>query len=205
MLAMESNLLKSKVSSLQTENSMLTENNQTLQNEIEVLRERNNDKITTHNSDLIAENETLSSVRISFQQQLEESRTQAQSYQQQMELLKTEKLNLTKSYNSLQQKLTKCEKDRDKLLKVACHTSTSAEHANISAQHANVSAQHANAAVALICQSRTQQRPNRSVSCSETSMYVSMCIYIYTCMHVCMYVLYLCMYVLYIYVWYSSI
>ena len=171
---MESNQLKSEVSSLQTKNSMLAENNQALQNcrekmdkEIKVLREQS-DKITTQNSNLVAENETLNNA---LQQQLEESHTQAQSYQQQVELLKTEKMNLSKSYNSLQQKLTKCEKEKDKLLKVACHTSTSAEHANISAQHANVSAQHANAAVALICQSRTQQRPMRSVSYSETSTY----------------------------------
>ena len=190
MLITESTQLKSKISNLLTEIMVLTESNQTLNKEVQNIKdERDNeikllnehaDQIRSHNSNLITENDTLNSEKLSLQQQLEESRKQIQSYQQQVEQLKADKMRLNKSNRSLKQQLTESEKEKNKFSKVA-HLSSK-------------SAQRANTAVALFCKPCTpQQRFSRTRSLSFSEGWYTFTI---SCLHVCMHVyVYVCMYV----------
>ena len=166
MLIAESNQLQGKVSNLSTEIMALTESNQTLNKEVQNIKdERDNeikllneqaDQIRSHNSNLITENDTLNSEKLSLQQQLEESVMQVQLCQQQVEQLERDKLLLNKSNCSLKQQLKKCEEEKNRFSKAAHHSSKSAKHANT--------------AVALVCKpsASQQRRRTRSLTFSES-------------------------------------
>lgn len=145
---------------------MLTKSSQTLNEEVQNIKdERDNevkllneraDQIRSHNSNLIAESDTLNSEKLSLQQQLQESVQQVQLYQQQVEQLKRDKLHLNKSNRSLKQQLKECEEEKNKFSQAAHHSSKSAKHANT--------------AVALVCKPSAshQRRRTRSLSFSES-------------------------------------
>ena len=161
MLIMESTELKSKISSLETENLRLTESNQALIEQLQNIKyEWENEIQTTDelNTEISSGSNTSNSDKMSLQRQLEESRKLAQSYQQQIEQLNS---RLHASNSLFQQKLKQCEKEKNNLLKVA-------HHSNKSAQHSSKSAQHAQRAITIICNQRRCQQ--RSHSFSEPSL-----------------------------------